>query len=181
MKPLPGPRIPTGLSERCRDALGKPLVIRCERGFGWSRFLRGEKTFVDDDALCSAHVQAVPERFIDFIAPRGGIYGSVLTSPPGYSFKRFVALTMSDGCDWDFTEHIASAWRVMLGDGEVDYESEWFPFLNGEDVYFGYGVVGLNEHYLNLRFGAEANLVLHRIVASAPGSTIRVPRRGHRR
>jgi len=70
--------------------------------------------------------------------------------PPGYSFKRFVALTMSDGCDYDFTEHIAPAWRVMLGDGEVDYESEWFPILGGEDVYFGYGAIGLNEHYLDL-------------------------------
>jgi hypothetical protein len=92
----------------------------------------------------------VPESFIEFTTPLGGIYGSVLSAPPGYYFKHFAALTMSDRCDYDFTEHIAPAWRVMLGDGEVDYESEWFPILGGEDVYFGYGAIGLNEHYLDL-------------------------------
>ena len=40
--------------------------------------------------------------------------------------------------------------RLLLGDGEVDYETEWFPILGGQDVYFGYGAIGLNEHYLDL-------------------------------
>jgi len=150
MKPLPCPRIPTGLSERCQDALGSPLVIRCANGWGWTHRVRGQNSFVDDQALFSSHLRVVPEGFIKFTSPRGGIYGPVLSTPPGYSFKRFVALTMSDGCDYDFTEHIAPIWRVMLGDGEVDYESEWFPILGGEDVYFGYGAIGLNEDYLSL-------------------------------
>src|SRR6266480_4325314 len=132
MKPLPCPRVPTGLSERCREAFGEALVIRCVNGWGWSHHVRGQKSFVDDQALFSAHLRVVPESFIEFTTPRGGIYGSVLSTPPGYSFKRFAALTMSDGCDYDFTEHIAPAWRVMLGDGQVDYESEWFPILDGE-------------------------------------------------
>lgn len=147
---MPSPRIPTGLSERCQDALGKPLIIRCKNGWGWSHLVRGGKSFVDDQALLSARLEVVPESFVEFTTPRGGIYGSILSAPPGYSFKRFVALTMSDGCDYDFAEHIAPVWRVMLGDGGVDYESEWFPILGGEDVYFGYGAIGLTEHYLDL-------------------------------
>lgn len=150
MKPMPCPRIPTGLSERCQDALGKPLIIRCAAGWGWSHQVRGQEAFVDDQALFSAHLQVLPESFVEFTTPRGGLFGSVLSKPPGYSFKRFVALPMSDGCDHDFTEHIASTWRVMFGDGGVDYESAWFPILGGEDVYFGYGTIGLNEHYLDL-------------------------------
>jgi hypothetical protein len=112
--------------------------------------VHGQKSFVKDEALLSAHLRVAPESFIEFTTPRGGIYGSVLSTPPGYSFKRFAAFTMSDGCDYDFTEHITPAWRVMLGDGEVDYESEWFPILGGQDVYFGHGSIGLNDHYLDL-------------------------------
>ncbi len=147
---MPGHRTPTGLAERCQGALGKPLVIRCLNGWGWTHHVRAERSPVEDGALLAAHLQVVPEGFVPFTTPRGGIYGAILTTPPGYSFKRFLALTMSDGCDYDFTEHIAPAWRVMLGDGAVDYESEWFPILGGDDVYFGYGSVGLNEHSLDL-------------------------------
>jgi hypothetical protein len=57
---------------------------------------------------------------------------------------------MSDGCDYDFTQNIAPAWRVMLGDGELDYDSEWFPILKGQDVYFGYGSIGLDDHHFAL-------------------------------
>jgi hypothetical protein len=105
---------------------------------------------VQDLSLLTAHLHVLLEGFVRFTTPRSGVYGSVLAALAGYHFKRFVAFTMCDGCDYDFTEHISPAWRVMLGDGEVDYDSEWFPILGGEDVYFGYGAIGLNEHYLDL-------------------------------
>ncbi len=56
---------------------------------------------------------------------------------------------MSDGCDWDFTENIAPAWRIMFGYGELDYQKEWFPILSGPDVYFGYGAIGRNREMLD--------------------------------
>jgi hypothetical protein len=56
---------------------------------------------------------------------------------------------MSDGCDYNFTDNIAPAWRVMLGDGDLDCESAWFPILNGREVYSGYGSVGLDSGWLD--------------------------------
>jgi hypothetical protein len=92
----------------------------------------------------------LPEGFVEFTTPRSGIHGTVLSAPHPYSLRRFVAFTMTDGCEHDFTDHIAPAWRVMLGDGTLDYDSEWFPILRGKDVYFGYGSVAADEHALAL-------------------------------
>lgn len=150
MKPPPAPLTASGLSEQCQEALGKPLVIRCANGWGWTHRVHGRRAFFEEAALLTAHVHVLPEGFVRFTTPRSGVYGAVLSAPEGYSLTRFVAFTMCDGCDYDFIEHIAPAWRVMLGDGELDYDSEWFPVLGGQDVYSGYGTVGLSEHYLDL-------------------------------
>jgi hypothetical protein len=115
--------------------------------------VHGRRAFFEDQALLMSHLRILPEGFVQFSTPRSGVYGAVLSTPEGYSLKRFVAFTMCDGCDYDFTEHIAPVWRVMLGDGELDYDSEWFPILSGQDVYFGYGAIGLSEHYLDLDVG----------------------------
>src|SRR6266702_4794346 len=45
MKPPPAPLTPSGLSDRCQDALGQPLVIRCENGWGWVHRVRGQRSF----------------------------------------------------------------------------------------------------------------------------------------
>ena len=99
-----------------------------------------------DEVLCAGRLGILPEGFVGFTTPRSGIYGAVLSAPQPYSLERFVAFTMTDGCDHDFTEHIAPAWRVMLGDGALDCDAEWFPILKGRDVYFGYGSVAVDEH-----------------------------------
>src|SRR5512138_3602289 len=122
MKPPPAPLTASGLSEQCQDALRKPLVVRCANGWGWTRRVGGKWNFLKaNDRILAAHLQILPEGFNHFTTARSGVYGAVLSSPHGYSLKRFVAFTVCDGCDYDFTDHIAPAWRVMLGDGEVDY------------------------------------------------------------
>jgi hypothetical protein len=83
----------------------------------------------------------VPESYVTFTTERSGLYGSIAKGPEGMSWKRFLAFTMSDGCNFNFTDRADAAWRVMLGDGVPDYESHWFPVLKGEDVYFGYGSI----------------------------------------
>ena len=90
-----------------------------------------------------------PEGFVEFTTPRSGIYGFVTSAPHPFSIQRFLAFTTSMGCDYDFTENTKTGWRVVLGDGDLDYESEWFPILSGKDIYFGYGSIVLNEHYLS--------------------------------
>jgi len=149
MKPPPTPLVPSGLTEQCQGLIGKSLIVRCVSGWGWTHQVRDEQTIFEDANLIAGHVQVLLEGFIEFRSARGGIYGTVLSAPNGYSLKRFVAVIMSDGCDYDFTDNIAPAWRVMFGDGVLDCESEWFPILNGPDVYFGYGSIGLSERLLD--------------------------------
>lgn len=146
MKPPPTPLTPSGLAGECRRFLGKPLLLRCVFGWGWTHYVGGEPIHFDDQTLYSSSLWIVPEGFVEFTTRRSGIYGAVLSSPEPYFLKRFVAFTMSDGCDYDFTENIAPCWRVMLGDGALDYDSGWFPLLRGADVYFGYGSIGADEH-----------------------------------
>jgi hypothetical protein len=150
MKPPPAPLTPSGLAKQCREFIGIPLVLRCEFGWGWSHQVTGHSTPFDDESLVAGTLRLLPEGFVEFTTPRSGIHGTVLSAPHPYSLQRFVAFTMTDGCEHDFAEHIAPAWRVMLGDGTVDYESEWFPILKGLDVYFGYGSIGVDEHALEL-------------------------------
>lgn len=146
MKPPPAPLTPSGLAAGCRDFIGKPLLLRCEFGWGWSHHLCGHSTPFEDEILFAGRLRILFEGFVEFTTPRSGIYGAVLSAPLPYSFERFVAFTMTDGREHDFTEHIAPAWRVMLGDGALDCDSEWFPILKGKDVYFGYGSIGVDEH-----------------------------------
>jgi hypothetical protein len=150
MKPPPIPLTPSGLSEKAQEQLGKPLVVRCSHGWGWEHCVQGRSIPLVVEALAMGHLRVLPEGFVQFTTPRSGVYGAVLSAPDGYALERFVAFTMCDGCDYDFTEHIAPAWRVILGDGKLDYESSWFPILDGKDVYFGYGTLGLNEQYIDL-------------------------------
>ena len=146
MKPPPALLTPSGLAEGCHNIIGKPLLLRCVFGWGWTHNLGGHFTPFEDQILSVGSLRIMPEGFVVFTTPRSGIYGAVLSSPQPYSLERFVAFTMTDGCDHDFTEHIAPAWRVMLGDGALDYDSEWFPILTGNNVYFGYGSIGADEH-----------------------------------
>ena len=87
-------------------------------------------------------IQVVPERYVAYTTPRCGLFGRIEKLPTGYRFNRFLAFIMSDGCDYDFTDNIAPAWRVFVGDGELDLESEWFPILRGESTIAGYGSIG---------------------------------------
>ena len=146
MKPPPAPLASSGLSKRCCEFIGRSLLLRCEFGWGWSHHLGDHSTLVDDEILLAGRIQILPEGFVEFTTLRSGIFGTVVSAPQPYCFERFVAFTMTDGCEHDFADHIAPAWRVMLGDGTLDYNSEWFPILRGKDVYFGYGSIGLDEH-----------------------------------
>ena len=65
-------------------------------------------------------IEVVPEAYIEFTAPRGGITGRVVQAPAPYEFTRFVAFIMSDGADYDFTGNIAPCWRVIFGNGNLE-------------------------------------------------------------
>ena len=99
----------------------------------------------DDVTLANGQAQLLVDGYVRFTRPRSGIYGRVVSAPVGFIVPRFVAFVMSDGCDFDFTSRVALIWRVMLGDGELDYDAEWFPILKGTEVYFGYGTIGTDE------------------------------------
>ena len=150
MKPPPQPLFSSGLSTHCQNVVRGSLVARCTIGWGWTHRLRGQAIPFEDEQLTGAYVDLLPEGFVGFTTARSGIFGAVTGAPEQFQLKRFVAFTMSDGCDWDFTEKIAPAWRLMLGHGELDYKSEWFPILNGPDVYFGYGTIGKNRELLGV-------------------------------
>lgn len=149
MKPPPVPLIPSGLSPDCPDVLGQELFIECQDGWGWQRRINGtSKWDRDADVISSAELIVVPESYVEFTTSRSGLFGRVLTTVPGYRIERFLAYIMADGIDFDFTDHIAPAWRVMLGDGVPDYDSSWFPILGGNRVHLGYGVVSKSKAHL---------------------------------
>lgn len=157
MKPPPAPLHQSGLTEGCSRFFGKPLLLRCEAGWGWTHKVHGRSSLFDDEALFSSRMRIEPEGFVEFPTPRSGIYGKVIAAPSPYSQERFVAFTMTDGCDYDFYDHIAPAWRVMLGDGILDYDSHWFPILNGNDVCFGYGSIGVDDNAFALAEARRKN------------------------
>jgi hypothetical protein len=150
MKPPPQPLIPSGLSDRCTNVIGRTLLLRCVPGWGWVRIVNDTTVRVEDPRLCYADIAITVHDFVHFTTPHSGILGTVEHPPVGYEFKRFVAYIMSDGTDFDFTDQVASAWRVILGNGPVDYESAWCPIMSDPDAIYGYGTIALNAHYLAL-------------------------------
>jgi hypothetical protein len=148
MKPPPVPLTPCGLSPTCPDVLGTALLIQCLRGWGWTQIVEGKTAIFADETLAMGRVQIEPEAYIDFTAPRSGITGRVVQIPAPYELTRFVAYIMTDGVDYNFTDNIAPAWRVILGTGGLDLDSAWIPILAGEDTLFGYGTVGQDADWL---------------------------------
>ena len=149
MKPSPIPLIPSGLAENCPDVIGKRLLIRCCHGWGWTHHPNGTTEIFDDETLDMGEIHIVPERYVEYTTPRCGLLGRIEKLPDGYRFNRFLAFIMSDGCDYDFTDNIAPAWRVFVGDGELDLDSEWFPILGGDSTIAGYGSVGIDSEALD--------------------------------
>ncbi|YCM47026.1 hypothetical protein V2O64_24600 (plasmid) [Verrucomicrobiaceae bacterium 227] len=145
MKDPPAPLHPSGLAEDCPDVVNSTLVVRGEYGWGWTH--DGEA--VDDYVLCNGEFEVIVEEYVSFTRSRSGILGRVTKSPAHYQFDRFVAFTMGDSCDFNFTNNICQAWRFMVGDGVLDTNSSWFPILKGKSVYFGYGVIGKNRSWFD--------------------------------
>jgi hypothetical protein len=142
MKRPPTPLVMSGLAPDCPDVLGATLLLTCVPGWGWSREHRGVTTHGEvSHSLQTSVLFVVPETYVAFTTPRSGLCGCIARGPDGVPWKRFLAFTMSDGCNFNFTDRCAPAWRVMLGAGVPDHESHWFPVLKGEDVYFGYGSI----------------------------------------
>ena len=139
----------SGLSDQCPDVMGTTLVVRCCHGWGWTRHSEKGMEAFSDDALAMGELVIVPEEYVRFSMPRSGIAGRIIRGIGTYPLTRFVAFIMNDGCDHDFTDNIAHAWRVMVGNGGVDYETEWFPIISGPDSYSGYGVIGLGRDWLD--------------------------------
>ena len=136
------PLVSSGLAEDCPDVIGQKLLIRCCHGWGWTYRLDGNQVGFEDETLAMGEIEVIPERYVEFTTPRCGILGRIERLPSDYRFRRFLAFIMSDGCDFDFTGNIAPSWRVFVGDGKLDLESEWFPILDGETTIAGYGAIG---------------------------------------
>jgi len=139
----------SGLSDQCPDVIGTTLVVRCCHGWGWTRHSEKGVEIFSDEVLVSGELEIVPEEYVHFTTPRSGMAGRVIRGFGTYPLTKFVAFIMNDGCDYNFTDNIAQGWRVMLGNGGVDYESEWFPIISGPDSFFGYGVIGLDRIWLD--------------------------------
>ena len=144
MKPAPAPLPPSGLSENCPDIIGQQLLLRCCNGWGWTHQPNGTQEIFEDSTLFSGDIEIIPEQYVDFTAPRSGFYGHINKLPGDYSFTKFVAFIMTEGCDFDLTDNIAPAWRVFLGDGDLDLDSSWMPILTGEKIG-GYGTIAENS------------------------------------
>ena len=149
MRPPPTPLIPSGLLEDCPDVIGRKLLIRCCNGWGWTRSGDGERQEFTDEAIINGEIEVIPERYVEFTTPRCGIMGRIERLPGNYRFKKFLAFIITDGCDFDFTDNIAGAWRIFIGDGELDLDHEWFPILRGGLTLSGYGSVGLDSEALD--------------------------------
>lgn len=152
MKQPPLPLTPSGLAEHTRTFLGHPLIIRCCSGWGWSVKRNGQTESFEDSRLTSADIEVIPDGFVSFRTERGGIYGRVVQGPRSFPISKFLAFTSSDGTEYDFTDKTNTSWRVILADGEPDYDSHWFPLLNGDPCYLGYGFIALSKAHLDKIF-----------------------------
>jgi hypothetical protein len=145
------PEYPSSLSDDCPDVIGVTLELRCQNGWGWFRTTNDGGESIEDTRLIDAVLEIVPEFYVALTRPRSGIAGRVLRAPEGYGFHRFIANIMSDGCDYDFSDNVAFAWRIWLGDGELDYEDDivlgQFPTMTGTNVFHGYGSIAVPGHW----------------------------------
>ena len=145
------PEFPSSLSDDCPDVIGSLLALRCVNGHGWSLASDTGVGPIEDPNLYNALLEVIPEFFVALTRPRSGIAGRVVRAPDGYDFHRFVAVIMSDGCDYDFSGNVAPAWRVWLGSGELDYVEDEFlgrvPVMTGTGVYHGWGSIAIPEYW----------------------------------
>lgn len=145
------PEFPSSLSDGCSDVIGTILALRCENGWGWYRTPGDGDELIEDPRLINALLEIVPQSYVALTRPRSGIAGRVVRAPDGYDFHRFVAVIMSDGCDYDFSGNVAPAWRLWLGDGEIDYVEDKllgrFPTMTGTSVYHGYGSIAIPGYW----------------------------------
>ena len=107
MKPPPMPLVASGLSENCPNVIGKPLLIRCVHGWGWTHHPNGSLEAFENETLAMGEIEIVPGQYVEYTTPRCGILGRITKLPGDYRFERFLAFIMSDGCDYDFTDNIA--------------------------------------------------------------------------
>ena len=136
---------PSSLAEETRSCLGGSLRMRCRHGWGWTwkDGLFDEEKFTVDD------IEIFPESFVEFVVPRAGIFGSVRSPDRSHIFSQFLALVMTDGREFDFTNNVAPSWRIMFGSGSVNYERDWFPVLSSELTIYGFGMIALNSNWLD--------------------------------
>ena len=130
----------SGLKSSSRNLVGKTLVLRTEVGWGWIRKIDSRILDVTEPEIVNAKFSVVPEWFFSYETPTRGFVGHVTADGSLFDKNKIIALTMSDGIDFDFEDTICPAWRIYIGQGKVIIKSNK-PSICGNDVYSGYGVV----------------------------------------
>jgi hypothetical protein len=132
----------SGLTDAARSYVGHTLQIYFVYGWGWSVPSGIESAAID--RLNGTATQVIPTEFISYGgASTRGFIGRI--SEPGHVLHDFpvLAITMSDGFDYDFESHICPAWRFFFGEGELVLPPDSFPQLHGEKIIGGYGHVSI--------------------------------------
>ena len=142
---------PSSLAEETLSCLGGSLRMRCCHGWGWT--WKGE--LFDEKYFTVNDIEIFPESFVEFLVPRAGIFGSVRSPDRSHTFSQFLALVMTDGREFDFTNNVAHHWRFMFGSGGVDFERNWYPVLSSELTIYGFGMIALNSNWLD-RHGSQS-------------------------
>ena len=133
----------SGLSDSCRDYVGRNLIIRFVGGWGWTINTPNDCLPYDDqEAVSLTSAEVVPISFISHeSASTRGFSGTIVGPNHLLHDMPVLAITMSDGFDYDFTTNICRAWRFWLGHGDIVCPPDSFPRLRGSHIIGGYGSV----------------------------------------
>jgi len=137
----------SGLNETARSFVGRTLKIQFVYGWGWSVHAAANaeaKEFADIDKVNMTWAHVIPSEFFSHGgAATRGFLGRILEPEHILHEMPVLALTMSDGVDYDFTSQVCPVWRFFFGQGELILPQDSFPRLRGLSIIGGCGRVNL--------------------------------------
>jgi hypothetical protein len=139
----------SGLRDSCRDFVGRPLSIHFVCGWGWTVSTPHDCVAYEGElAINDTYAEVVPTSFFahDGASTRGFL-GRITRTDHLLHEMPILAITMSDGFDYDFTTTVCGAWRFWIGDGELLLTPNLFPRLQGPRIIGGYGSVAANASW----------------------------------
>lgn len=137
-----------GLSESCRDFVGKPLTLQFS-GWAWTQVFDGQYSDYNFDHLYKTVVEVTPsEFFAQGNTTTRGFRGFIRCEGHPFDQMHIIAGPMvassaspEESCIFDFTEHLSPEWKFWVSKSEMVLPTKSYRQLTGFDLISGCCVI----------------------------------------